>query len=82
MEEVNDYPFEHWKYKVGDKVKWKEDGDQWACMWDMKIQKVNEDGTYDVCGRNPHLKRQYGTDRCCTLHVREENLERAEDDMP
>ena len=48
----------------------------------MKIQKVNEDGTYDVCGRNPHLKRQYGTDRCCTLHVREENLERAEDDMP
>ena len=27
MEEVNDYPFEHWKYKVGDKVKWKEGGD-------------------------------------------------------
>ena len=21
MEEVNDYPFEYWKYKVGDKVK-------------------------------------------------------------
>ena len=32
MEEVNDYPFEHWKYKVGDKVKWKDDGNQWACM--------------------------------------------------
>ena len=82
MEEVNDYPFEYCKYKVGDKVKWKDGGNQWAYMQDMRIQKVNDDGTYDVHGRNPHLKRQYGTDRCCTLHVREENLERAEDVMP
>jgi hypothetical protein len=47
-------------------------------MWDMKIQKVNDDGTYDIIGRNPHLKRQYGTDRCCTINVKEENLERVQ----
>ena len=67
------------KYKIGDKVKWKDGGDQWACMWDMKIQKVNNNGTYDVIGKNQHLKRQYGTDRCCAITVKEENLERDED---
>ena len=66
-------------YQIGDIVKWKAGGDQWACMWDMKIQKVNNDGTYDVHGRNPHLKRQYGTDHCCAIHIKEENLERVED---
>lgn len=62
-------------FKVGDKVKFKTGGDQWACMQDMKITQVNVDGTYDIVGKNPHLKRQYGTDLCCTLRVKECNLE-------
>jgi uncharacterized protein YodC (DUF2158 family) len=32
-------------FKVGDKVKFKSGGDQWACMWDITVQKVNNDGT-------------------------------------
>lgn len=67
------------KYKIGDKVKFKIDGDQWAYMKEMKIQAVNNDGTYDIVGKNPHLKRQYGTERCCTLRVKECNLERDSD---
>ena len=67
------------KYKIGDKVKFKTDGDQWACMWDMTIQKVNNDGTYDIRGRNPHLKRQYKTEYCCALRIKECNLERDSD---
>jgi hypothetical protein len=67
------------KYKIGDKVKFKDDADQWTCMFDITIQKVNNDGTYDLRGRNPHLKRQYGTEYCCTLRVKECNLERDSD---
>ena len=50
-----------------------------ACMQDMKIQQVNKDGTYDVVGRNPKLKRFYGTEFCCSLHIKECNLERVDD---
>lgn len=63
-------------FKIGDKVKFKTDSDQWACMWDITIQKVNNDGTYDIRGRNPHLKRQYKTEYCCAVHIKECNLER------
>lgn len=66
-------------FKVGDKVKFKSDGDQWVCMWDITVQKVNNDGTCDLHGRNPHLKRQYGTEYCCTVRVKECNLERDSD---
>ena len=38
-------------FKVGDKVKFKIGGDQWACMQDMKIIQVNADGTYDIVGK-------------------------------
>lgn len=62
-------------FKVGDKVKFKTGGDQWACMQYMKITQVNTDGTYDVVGKNPHLKRQYKTEYCCALRVKECNLE-------
>lgn len=62
-------------FKVGDKVKFKRGDDQWACIQDMKIQKVNNDSTYDVVGKNPHLKREYKTEYCCTLHVKGCNLE-------
>lgn len=67
------------KYKIGDRVKFKTDGDQWAYMKETKIQTVNNDGTYDVVGKNPHLKRQYKTDRCCAVHIKECNLERDSD---
>ena len=66
-------------FKKGDRVKFKTGGDQWACMQDMKIQQVNKDGTYDVVGRNPKLKRFYGTEFCCSLHIKECNLERVDD---
>jgi hypothetical protein len=66
-------------FKVGDRVKFKDDGDQWTCMFDITIQKVNNDGTYDIHGRNPHLKRRYGTEHCCTVRVKEYNLERDSD---
>lgn len=53
--------------------------DQWAYMQDMKIQAVNNDGTYDIVGKNPHLKREYKTEYCCALRVKECNLERDSD---
>ena len=61
-------------FKKGDRVKFKPNGDQWAYMQDMKIQKVNKDGTYDVIGKNPQLTRQYKTEYCCALRVKECNL--------
>ena len=67
------------KYKIGDKVKFKDEADQWACMWDITIQKVNNDGTYDIRGRNPHLKREYKTEYCCAVRIKECNLERDSD---
>lgn len=67
-------------FKKGDRVKFKTGGDQWACMQDMKIQQVNKDGTYDVVGKNPYLKRQYKTEYCCAVRVKECNLERDSDD--
>jgi hypothetical protein len=66
-------------FKKGDRVKFKTGGNQWAYMKDMKIQAVNNDGTYDVVGKNPHLKQTYGTIYCCTLRVKEHNLERDSD---
>lgn len=66
-------------FKKGDRVRFKTGGDQWAYIQDMKIQKVNDDGTYDIVGKNPYLKRQYKTELCCTLRVKECNLERDED---
>jgi hypothetical protein len=66
-------------FKIGDRVIFKTDGDQWAYMKEMKIQTVNNDGTYDVIGKNPHLKRQYKTEYCCAVRVKECNLERDED---
>lgn len=57
-------------FKVGDRAKFKIGGDQWAYMQDMKIQTVNSDGTYDVVGKNPHLKRQYKTEHCCAVRVK------------
>lgn len=66
-------------FKKGDRVKFKTGGEQWACMQDMKIQQVNKDGTYDVVGKNPHLKRQYKTEYCCAVRVKECNLERDSD---
>ena len=61
-------------FKKGDRVKFKIGGDQWACMQGMKIQQVN------VVGKNPHLKRQYKTEYCCAVRVKECNLERDSDD--
>ena len=66
------------KYKVGDSVKFKDGGDQWAFMCEIKILKVNSDGTYNIIGKNPGLKRKYGTDLCCCIGIREDNLERTE----
>lgn len=63
-------------FKVGDKVRFKCNGDQWAYMKEMKIQVVNNDGTYDVIGKNKHLKREYGTELCCAVRIKECNLER------
>ena len=62
-------------FNKGDRVKFKTGGDQWCYMQDMKIQEVNNDGTYDVIGKNPHLKRQYKTECCCAVRVKECNLE-------
>lgn len=67
------------KFKKGDKVKFKTGVDQWAYMKEMKIQVVNNDGTYNIVGKNPHLKRQYKTECCCAVRVKECNLEREED---
>jgi hypothetical protein len=67
-------------FKKGDRVKFKIDGDQWAYMQDMKIQKVNKDGTYDVVGKNPQLTRLYKTEYCSALRVKEHNLERDSDE--
>lgn len=66
-------------FKKGDRVRFKSNGDQWAYMKEMRIQAVNSDGTYNVVGKNPHLKRQYKTEHCCTVRVKECNLERGED---
>lgn len=67
-------------FKKGDRVKFKTDGDQWAYMKAMKIQKVNNDGTYDVIGKNPHLTRLYKTEYCIAMRVKECNLEREKND--
>lgn len=67
------------KYKVGDKVRFKRGGDEWCYIKEMKVQQVNNDGTYDVVGKNPHLKRKYGTEYCCAVRVKECNLECEED---
>ena len=66
-------------FKVGDRVRFTDNADQWCYMQGMKIQKVNDNGTYDVVGRNPKLKRFYGTEFCCSLHIKECNLERVDD---
>lgn len=67
-------------FKKGDRVRFKTGGEQWAYMKDMKIQAVNNDGTYDIVGKNPYLKRQYKTENCCALRVKEHNLERDSDE--
>ena len=66
-------------FKIGDRVRFKTDGDQWAYMKEMKIQAVNNDGTYDIVGKNPYLKRQYKTEYCSAVRIKECNLERDSD---